>query len=161
MSSGDPAAGVAPLTALPIEERLRRLEDERDILQTLYVYGHSLDDGREDAFMDCWTPDAVLQWPDRPPICGHAELRAAFRAHSHAPLAWHKHMLMVPRVTLSGDRATVDSMFARLDRYDSGPAVRSFGRYLDVLRRCADGRWRLQERVAEREATRGDSSPAA
>ena len=149
------------MSGLSIDERLRRLEDERDILQTLYLYGHSLDDGREDVFMDCWTPDAALLWPDRAPIRGHAALRDAFRAHSHAPLVWHKHLLMVPRVQLAGDRATVDSMFARFDRYASGPAVRSFGRYLDVLLRCGDGRWRLQERVAEREATRGDTSPAA
>jgi hypothetical protein len=77
------------MSGLSIDERLRRLEDERDILQTLYLYGHSLDDGREDVFMDCWTPDAALLWPDRAPIRGHAALRDAFRAHSHAPLAWH------------------------------------------------------------------------
>ena len=142
---------MAPPT---LEARLRRLEDERDILQTLYLYGHSLDDGREDVFMDCWAPDAVLHWPDRPPIRSHEALRAAFRAHTHAPLSWHKHMLMLPRVQIAGDRATVDSMFARLDRYADGPAVRSFGRYRDVLVRCADGRWRFVERMAEREATR-------
>jgi hypothetical protein len=147
------------MTTSTIEARLRSLEDERAILQTLYLYGHSLDDGREDVFMDCWTPDAVLHWPDRPPIAGEAALREAFRAHSHAPLAWHKHMLFLPRVRVEGDRAVVDSMFARLDRYASGPAVRSFGRYRDLLARCADGRWRLQERVAEREATRGDVAP--
>lgn len=147
------------MTTSTIEARLRSLEDERAILQTLYLYGHSLDDGREDVFMDCWKPDAVLHWPDRPPIAGEAALRAAFRAHSHAPLAWHKHMLFLPRVRVEGDRAVVDSMFARLDRYASGPAVRSFGRYRDVLLRCTDGRWRLQERIAEREATRGDVAP--
>jgi len=136
------------MTTSTIEARLRSLEDERAILQTLYLYGHSLDDGREDVFMDCWTP-----------IAGVAALREAFRAHSHAPLAWHKHMLFLPRVRVEGDRAVVDSMFARLDRYASGPAVRSFGRYRDVLLRCADGRWRLQERIAEREATRGDVAP--
>ena len=149
------------MTAVSLEARLRLLEDERAILQTLYVYGHSLDDGREDVFIDCWTPDAVLHWPDRPPIRGHAALREAFRAHTHAPLAWHKHMLFLPRVRVEGDVAQVDSMFARLDRYVSGPAVRSFGRYVDVLVRCEDRRWRLRERVAEREATRGDVSPPA
>ena len=149
------------MTAGSLEARLRLLEDERAILQTLYVYGHSLDDGREDVFIDCWTPDAVLHWPDRPPIRGHDGLREAFRAHTHAPIAWHKHMLFLPRVRVEGDVAQVDSMFARLDRYVSGPAVRSFGRYVDVLVRCEDGRWRLRERVAEREATRGDVSPPA
>jgi len=149
------------MTAGSLEARLRLLENERAILQTLYVYGHSLDDGREDVFIDCWTPDAVLHWPDRPPIRGHAALREAFRAHTHAPLAWHKHMLFLPRVRVEGDVAQVDSMFARLDRYAGGPAVRSFGRYRDALLRSEDGRWRLRERVAEREATRGAVSPPA
>ena len=30
-----------------IEARLRRLEDEQDILKTLYAYGHSIDYGLE------------------------------------------------------------------------------------------------------------------
>ena len=48
-------------------------------------------------------------------------------------------------------------MFARLDRYTSGPGIRSFGRYRDVLARCADGRWRFKERIAEREASRAET----
>ena len=43
-----------------IEQRLRKLEDEKAILDTLYAYGHHLDAGLEDAWIDCWTEDAVL-----------------------------------------------------------------------------------------------------
>ena len=104
-----------------MEERLRLLEDERAILETLYAYGHGLDYGLEDDFMVCWTEDAVLLWPDR---------------------------------------ASAESMFARLDDYACGPAVRSFGRYRDSLVRCADGHWRFTERFAEREATRAENRAA-
>ncbi len=137
-----------------IDQRLRLLEDENAILQTLYIYGHSLDYGLEDDFMNCWAPDAVLHWPDRAPMRGHAGLRAAFHAHTHAPQAWHKHMLFEPLIRIEAGRASVQSMFARLDRYPSAPAVRSFGRYRDTLVRCDDGCWRFTERLAEREATR-------
>ncbi len=140
-----------------IEERLRWLEDEQDILKTLYAYGHSLDYGLEADWLDCWAEDAVLKWPNREPLTGHAALTTAFRAHTHAPQAYHKHVVVEPRIKIDGDRATADTMFARLDRYTSGPGIRSFGRYRDVLARCADGRWRFKERIAEREASRAET----
>ena len=140
-----------------IESRVLALEDEQDILRTLYAYGHSIDYGLEADWINCWTEDAVLQWPNRPPLKGHAALRTAFRNHTHAPQAFHKHVIVEPRIDISGDRATVRTMFARLDRYPSGPAVRSFGRYLDVLVRCKDGHWRFQERICEREASRAET----
>jgi ketosteroid isomerase-like protein len=96
----------------------------------------------------------VLDWPGRAFMRGHAELRAGFRAHSHAPTMFHKHVVIAPMVTVDGDTATVQSMFARLDRYPEGPGIRAFGRYRDKLVRCADGRWRLKERLPDIEAVR-------
>ncbi|MBM3347892.1 MAG: nuclear transport factor 2 family protein, partial [Betaproteobacteria bacterium] len=83
-----------------IERRLQYLEDEQAILDTLYGYGHGLDYGHEDAWIDCWTEDAVLDWPGRALMRGHAELRAGFRKHTHAPQAWHKHLLVEPRIVI-------------------------------------------------------------
>jgi hypothetical protein len=48
-----------------LEARLQLLEDEQAILDTLHGYGHGLDYGLEDAWIDCWTPDAILDWPGR------------------------------------------------------------------------------------------------
>ncbi|HEY4098624.1 MAG TPA: nuclear transport factor 2 family protein [Baekduia sp.] len=136
-----------------IEARLRVLEDEREILATLSAYGHAIDYGDERAFLDCWSETAVLRWPWRAPIEGRAAIAAAFRAHTHAPEAYHKHMLMEPRITVAGDAATADSYYARMDRDDEGrPVLRSFGRYRDRLGRGPDGRWRFVERIAENEA---------
>lgn len=134
-----------------LERRLRRLEDERSILDTLYAYAHSLDYGHRDEWLDCWTADATMHWPHRS-FTGHGEIGGAFDDHSHAPAAWHKHLLVEPRIRLDGDRATVDSYFVRIDGAAEGPRVRSMGRYRDVVVRCPDGRWRLQERTAERES---------
>lgn len=143
-----------------LEERVQELEDERAILRTLSSYGHALDYGLEDMWVDCWTGEAVLRWPERPPIVGHAELIEAFRAHTHAPDRYHKHFVVDPLISLDGDSARATSLFARLDSYPDGPALKSFGRYIDRLVRCADGRWRITERVAEREAGRPPAAGA-
>ena len=140
-----------------IEARLQRLEDEQAILDTLYGYGHGLDYGHEDAWIDCWTEDAVLDWPGRALMRGHAELRAGFRKHTHAPTVFHKHVVVEPRISIDGDRASVVSMYARLDRYTDGPKIRAFGRYRDTLVRCADGRWRLKERYPDIESIRKEA----
>jgi ketosteroid isomerase-like protein len=138
------------------------LEDERVILHTLFTYGHGIDYNLEQEFLDCWTETAVLVWPhvdyDGPPrrMEGKAAIAEAFRAHTHAPERYHKHLLIEPRISIDGDRATVESYYARLDKYPDGPGIRSFGRYRDLLVRSDDGRWRFQERVAEGESRRPD-----
>src|SRR5688572_21180029 len=137
-----------------IEERLRRLEDKEAILETLHTYGHAIDYGYEDEFVDCWVADGVLDWPRRPaPFKGHEAIRGAFRAHTHAPNAYHKHFMVEPRIRIDGDRAEVQSLYARLDRFGGVPQVRGFGRYLDTMVRCPDGLWRFTYRKAESEAS--------
>ncbi len=133
-----------------LEQRVQALEDERSILDTLYAYGHSLDYGIRDEWLDVWTEDAVLVWPHWT-FTGPTEIGTAFDDHSHAPEAFHKHLLIEPRVVLDGDRASVVSYFARLNDSPTGPIVRSFGRYLDQVVRCSDGRWRIAQRLTERE----------
>jgi ketosteroid isomerase-like protein len=134
-----------------VEERLQALEDERAILDRLYAYGHSLDYGIRDAWLDCWADDAVLKWPHET-FTGREAIGRAFDGHSHAPDAYHKHFLVEPRVRLNGDEAAAESYFARLNDSPGGPVMRSFGRYVDVLIRCADGAWRIRARRLERES---------
>ena len=40
-----------------VMKRLDVLENERAILDTLYQYGHSLDYGLEEQYVDCFTSD--------------------------------------------------------------------------------------------------------
>ncbi|MCU1476330.1 MAG: hypothetical protein JWQ64_1023 [Subtercola sp.] len=141
-----------------LERRLRALEDERAILSTLYRYGHSLDYGDEESWMDLWTPTARLYWPQTDFISGTEMFATVFRAHTHAPETYHKHFLIEPLISIDGDRATAQSMYTRLDNYEGIPKMRSFGRYLDVLVRCPDGRWRFDERVAQIEVLRPGST---
>ena len=134
-----------------LEERVQRLEDERAIIDRLYAYCTSLDYGHRDEWVDCWTEDGVLAWPHET-FTGREEIGRAFDGHSHAPEAFHKHVIVDPRVRLNGDEATAQSYFMRLNDSPEGPVVRSFGRYLDVLVRCDDGTWRIRERRLERES---------
>jgi ketosteroid isomerase-like protein len=137
-----------------LEQRLAVLEAERAILRTLHAYGSAIDYGREDEYRDCWLEDAVLHWPRWPPMEGQEAIIDAFRRHTHAPAVYHKHVVVDPQIEVSGDTATVESYFAFLGTGPEGPYLGSFGRYLDVLVRCQDGRWRFKERRAQVEALR-------
>ena len=141
----EPADGEATT----LERRLQLLEDKEAILQVLYTYAHALDYDYADEWDDLWTDDAVLHWGSSD-LRGEA-IRDAFARHPHAPTTHWKHFMVEPRIVVDGDRATVDSYFARLTLEDAGPTLASFGRYRDVLRRCEDGRWRFHTRIAESE----------
>jgi ketosteroid isomerase-like protein len=142
-----------------VEERLAALEAERDIRRTLYSYGHAVDYGWEELYADCFTADATLYWPGRELMRGRDEIVAAFREHTHAPARYHKHFLAEPLMIVSGGQAQVQSMFARLDGYDIGPAICAFGRYTDVLVRCPDEKWRFTDRHADIESWRHGTAP--
>jgi hypothetical protein len=136
--------------------RVRQLEDEREIMRSLNQYGHTLDYGREDEFLDCFTEDGA--W-----ISSNAQRRRAFEGrvgllqffnnHTHAPEYWHKHLILLPQIALNGDEAVSRSYYVRIDEHPEGAYVRSFGHYTDKLVRCPDGRWRIKERLVEGEGT--------
>jgi len=163
-------AKVAELAA-----KVRRLEEERSVLQTLHRYGHSIDYGLESAWLDCFTEDGAfdlhiardgeaigrLMGYGTPHakgtrIDGREALRTFIERHTRAPTTWHKHLLIEPIITLAddGERASVQSYFVMLDEHQDTRSMRAFGRYLDDMRRCPDGRWRFRERIAEIESLR-------
>lgn len=145
---------------MDLAERVRALEDERDVLRTLYAYSYALDYEREDEFLECFT--ATATWtvaPARPwagfearTYAGREALRRFFREHIDGGSRSHKHLLVEPRVALDGDTARVESYYVRIDEDGEAPYLFSMGRYSDVLIRCDDGRWRLAQRQAYREA---------
>jgi ketosteroid isomerase-like protein len=149
-----------------LQARLQAIEDRNAILDTLMRYGNALDYGDVERLVDCFTEDAVREtWrPDG--TCNRWEGAAGTRefamTHSHAPEKYHKHLILNTIVELYGDAAEVDSyMF----RFDAGSGDKSyvwgFGRYLDSMRRDADGRWRIHKRVTHIEDDwHGRSRPA-
>lgn len=139
-----------------LEERVAVLETERSILRLLHTYGHSIDYGAADAWLDCFTEDGVFEVRRAAPpggiYRGREELRGFISAHTHAPDRWHKHLVVDPVIRSEGDAAEVDSYFVRLDRIDDLPTIRTFGRYRDSAVVGEDGRWRLARRIVEVEA---------
>ena len=118
-----------------LEARLALLEAEQAILKNLYRYGHSIDYGDEEGWVDCFTEDGVFDvrarlshQPNRV-ISGRDELRAFIKRHTRAPELWHKHLLIEPLIEVDGDTATVRSYLAVVMEHDDEPIVRVFGRY--------------------------------
>jgi hypothetical protein len=110
--------------------------------------------------VDCFTQDGAFQMVEvhgadktvRVRHDGREKLAGFIPGHTSAPLMYHKHLTTVPIIAIDGDTADVRSYFCRIDAGESGPYVWSFGQYLDRLQRCADGRWRVAERVLEVES---------
>ena len=146
--------------------RLQALEAERGVRATLYRYGHALDYGAEDDWVDCFAAQAHYEVRERGGA-GTATVRsydgldqlAAFAArHTRAPERFHKHLVADPVIAVNGDRATAVSYFV-LDDVDGEPSVYAFGRYRDELVHCTDGRWRFAVRIAEVESRGARRAP--
>ena len=87
---------------------------------------------------------------------GRAALQAFVSGHTRPPELYHKHLVADPIVSVDTDdrdRATAACYLLLVVAGPGGlPAIASFGRYRDELRRCADGQWRIAYRGVEAEA---------
>jgi hypothetical protein len=94
------------VTIESLAERVRLLEDEREILRSLFQHAHALDSGDEDQFLDCFTSTGAWVIPGaRRQFKGAVGLRQFFANHTHAPDLQHKHLILTPLVAPHGDEA--------------------------------------------------------
>lgn len=161
-------AGGAAAQRPSLEDRVARLEAEREIAATLSQYAHTLDYGPEDEFLDCFLEDGswervrVRAPDDVARFAGREALTRFFRdpSRGRAPDVYFKHLVVGPRIRFHGLEADVVSYFVRLQEHPDGPYLYAFGRYRDRLRACPDGRWRFVSRRAETEDTHAKPVPA-
>jgi len=136
---------------------LALLLDERAIVRTLHQYGHAMDYGLEQQFVDVFTEDGIfdVRLPDG--RIGHreegrAELAAYIAKYPKPPTVYNKHIMVDPLIEINGDQATVESYWIAL-RGDANrkPTMACFGRYKDDVRKI-DGKWLIKERFTQIEA---------
>jgi ketosteroid isomerase-like protein len=159
-----------------LEDRIRALEDEREITRTLLQYVHEIDQGEDPAaFGDCFTDDGIWWASIDGPFAGLGGSRHEGRTDIEhwfsgmprlkkeaagaqtTPRGKSKHYLISPDIQVDGDRATAESYHLETTADQIGPLITSMGRYLDVLVRCPDGRWRIAERHLCREGAGVDA----
>jgi ketosteroid isomerase-like protein len=150
-----------------LEARLVALEEKEAVLATLNAYGHAIDYGDEERWLDCFAEDGVFEVVPRLPghaamaYSGKSELAAFIAHHSRAPVGWHKHVIVEPVVDISGSTAGCDCYFVVLQDHEGGPLLRVFGRYRDRLKRGEDGVWRFLVRRCEVESMWETGPPLA
>jgi uncharacterized protein (TIGR02246 family) len=151
--SGGSSAEVSAL-----QDRVRTLEDEKQIRDLMTQYGQLLDAGDFASYSQLFARDG--EWSGLlsgyTTIKGPENIRAAmeknFADRKYDPgHITNLHLLSNFRVEVDGDRATGYSRWTVLTRNDkSEPFARVSGRYEDVFVR-EDGRWKFQSRIARRE----------
>lgn len=152
--SGGPSA--AEVSAL--QERVRTLEDEKQIRDLMTRYGQLLDAGDFAGYSQLFAREG--EWSGLlsgfTTIKGPENIRAAmeknFAERKYDPQhITNLHLLSNFRIEIDGDRATGYSRWTVLTRNDKPePFARVSGRYEDVFIR-EDGHWKFQSRIARRE----------
>ena len=124
---------------------MEAVSDHLAIRAALDAYVISVDSHDNDAFADNFWDDGVYVSP-----FGNAEGRDAILAtiaqwHGGGLTAGKRHMTGPAKVTLQGDRATVQSGYFIVEAGTAPPAIVASGGYEDVFEK-RDGTWRLLRR---------------
>jgi len=105
---------------LRMSERLRVLEDEREIIQLISSYGPAVDSGQSEAVAAIWTEDGMYEtdlaaWRGRADIAGMVE----GNVHQKIIAEGAAHVLSVPHFFINGNRA-VATCYSRVFRHGEG-----------------------------------------
>jgi ketosteroid isomerase-like protein len=127
-----------------VETRLRRLEAKEAIRELRYKYAWAVDAGDVDRFLDLFTTEAEIRFPqeaaDRLPVSGRDELAEFVRTIDNT-LRFSAHMLHNPTITVDGDEAR-GTWYVDVPEVTADGAVWVQGRYEDEYRRTEDG-WKF------------------
>ena len=120
-------------------------EDRMAILDLLARYNHAIDGGDTETWLDCFTDDAVYEFPPDRRWEGIEQLRevAASRANEPDRPAM-RHWLNNVLIEGDAEEAQVTS-YVMLLRLSGGPRINHTGMYRHTLRKV-DGAWKFAHR---------------
>ena len=117
-------------------------KDEQEIRTLVETWLQATREGNVDKVLDLMTEDVVFLVPGQPPMAG----RQAFGAALRAVLGQHavESTSEIDEIAVFGDVAYCRSRLqvTVTRKHDNLPMLRK-GHALSILRRCADGKWRL------------------
>jgi hypothetical protein len=137
-------------TVEALAERVRLLEDHRDITQLVLQYGPAVDSGSAEATAALWTDDGSFDAVGAITMHGHDEIAAMVNAVGHQNLILNGcgHVLTPPHVVVNGDEAEGRS-YALNIRWDDEHErfwVARVSANTWKWRRTPEG-WRITERI--------------
>jgi len=136
-------------TMARLEQRLKVLEDERDIARLIASYGPLVDSGNAEGTAGLWAADGTYDVEDWM-MTGRDDIAAMVRSDAHQGLIARGccHFFGPPAITVTGDDAVVVCESILLVRREShGYQVARAGVHLIRLRRSGD-RWEITARTA-------------
>jgi uncharacterized protein (TIGR02246 family) len=121
-------------------------EDLAAIRQFLEHSGEAVNAGDVEAEVNRFTEDGIYMWPGLPSIEGHEELRKFFeRRFAEVEVQLEN---VTVEVEVSGDWAFDRGKYvANIRSRSSGKVQIHHGKYINILRRQADGTWRVARRI--------------
>lgn len=133
-----------------LSERVRRLEDHRDIVQLVAQYGPNVDSGSAGATAALWTDDGTFDAVGAITMRGRDEIAGMVEGDGHQGLIQNGcgHVLTVPHVEIDGDVASGRSYAlnirwdAEAERFWVARVSANSWRWV----RTSDG-WRIADRV--------------
>lgn len=144
-----------------LEDRLQRVEDEKEIRDVMILYGQYLDTlnftdySHLFAKEGTWSGGTTNNVPVKGPKLIRSTMEKAFAERMYDPEhVTNLHLLSNIKIDVDGDRAKGYSKWTVMSRTGNDePFIRRVGHYDDVFIR-EDGRWKILSRAAIRDISR-------
>jgi 3-phenylpropionate/cinnamic acid dioxygenase small subunit len=130
--------------------------EDREMVRELYSrYAHTLDEGRNEEWVDCFTPDGVFDSPWVGRHAGRENLLAMVSASAGTELGRVKqrHLMANISLDLEEDQGTGTCNFTYYWTREGKTELIAIGVYQDSLRKI-DGRWRFARRLIRLDSER-------
>ena len=126
---------------------------ERDISAMWSGYRAAGEASDVAGFLAITTEDVALSSPGTPTVRGQAGLRT-FMVDAFKAVHYSKVSLTLGEAIIVGDRASQFGTYRETySALSGGPATTNFGQFGALLRRGADGKWRIAQQIAAQDSS--------